>query len=408
MTTHHMFTAGVAPPHYGVPMRILHTSDWHLGRTLHGVDLTEHHSTYLDHLVDVVVSERPDAVLVAGDVYDRAIPALRAVELLSDALSRLAAHTQVILTPGNHDSATRLGFLSDALHERLVIQSQVSRSWRPITITGSGGDSALVYALPYLDPDHARPVMADALDDVHIHRSHEGVMTAALDLITRDRTTRPEHAASIVMAHAFVVGGEPSDSERDITVGGVQSVPSGVFAGHSYVALGHLHGPQRISMPDATVARYSGSPLAMSFSERNHVKSTVLVEIENGVTRTELLDAPVPRPLTDVTGTLEELLSPRFAEQRHHWVRAAVTDPLRPQQLNQRIREVFPHALVITHQPPATTRAANGPLDIAKVRSPHQVAHSFITDVTDHALTTAEDAVLATAIERAQATEGSR
>ncbi len=132
-----------------VTMRFLHTSDWHLGRTLHGVDLLEHQSAYLDHLVDVVRSEAVDAVLVAGDVYDRAIPPVAAVELLNETLVRLTELTHVVITPGNHDSATRLGFAAPLFRDRLVVRSRVENVGTPVEIPSADGESsALVYALP--------------------------------------------------------------------------------------------------------------------------------------------------------------------------------------------------------------------------------------------------------------------
>ncbi|WP_418605244.1 metallophosphoesterase family protein [Georgenia sp. SUBG003] len=115
-------------------MRILHTSDWHLGRTLHGVDLTDHHARFLDHLVELVRDERVDAVLVAGDVYDRAIPPVDSVELLSGTLARLTEHAHVVLTPGNHDSATRLGFGSAMFRDRLAVRSRISGVGEPVEL----------------------------------------------------------------------------------------------------------------------------------------------------------------------------------------------------------------------------------------------------------------------------------
>lgn len=163
-------------------MRILHTSDWHLGRTLHGHDLLEHQDAYLEHLVDLARDERVDAVLVAGDVYDRAIPPVRAVELLTDALERLSAVTRVVITPGNHDSATRLGFAAPLLRDRLTIRSRVADVARPVVLPGPDGE-LLVYGLPYLDPDMCRHELAEqgpAADDGTgvagiLARSHEEV-----------------------------------------------------------------------------------------------------------------------------------------------------------------------------------------------------------------------------------------
>ena len=146
-------------------MRILHTSDWHLGRTLHGVDLLSHQAAHLDHLVELTRSEGVDAVVVAGDVYDRAIPPVEAVALLSDAVARLAEHADVVLTPGNHDSAVRLGFGADVMRPGVHLRTRVPDVGTPVLVpphprsgTGEGEAPLLVYALPYLDPDACRHV----------------------------------------------------------------------------------------------------------------------------------------------------------------------------------------------------------------------------------------------------------
>ncbi len=291
-------------------MRILHTSDWHLGRTLHGVDLLEHQAAHLDHLVELTRSEAVDAVVVAGDVYDRAIPPVDAVSLLSEAVTRLAEHAHVVVTPGNHDSAVRLGFGDRLLRPGVHVRARLADVGAPVVLgprpgaAGGDGSPLLVYALPYLDPDTARHVLADAGDTPDapgtegwaaprrwpgsaraVPRGRHGaaLRRVAADLARR-RAADPEVRA-VVVGHAFVVGGLASDSERDIRVGGVDAVPAAAFAGRGadYVALGHLHGPQRVTVPDvggvSTVARYSGSPLAFSFSELHQRKSTALVDV---------------------------------------------------------------------------------------------------------------------------------
>lgn len=402
-------------------MRLLHTSDWHLGRTLHGIDLHQHQSAFLDHLVDVVRSEQVDAVLVAGDVYDRAIPPVAAVELLHDALVRLTEHTRVVVTPGNHDSATRLGFAAPLLRDRLVVRARVEDVGTPVEVPNLDGDrSALVYALPYLDPDMVRHRLAGPdLDDdgspVIPGRSHEAVATAAMRRIHEDLRVRRRagpRIPAVLMAHAFVVGGEPSESERDIRVGGVDSVPLGVLSGLDYLALGHLHGPQRIGREhDAAnrgpVARYCGSPLAFSFSEMHHTKSSALVTLDaDGVSGVQLVGTPQPRRLSEASGTLDELLTPAFDDQTQDWVRVFVTDTVRPSQLHARVKERFPHALIIQHRP-----VLRGVTDrmraITAAHDPVEVSVEFITDVSGGAPSNAEADVLRRAHEASLAGERS-
>lgn len=385
-------------------MRMLHTSDWHLGRTLHGVDLLGHQADFLDHLVEVVRAERVDAVVVAGDVYDRAVPPVEAVTLLSDVLARLTEHATVVLTSGNHDSATRLGFGAELMRERVRLRTRVARLHEPVEVA-----DVLVYGLPYLDPDTVRADLVETGPDgetVVPARSHEAVTTAAMQRVRRDAQGRAARRV-VVAAHAFVTGGEPSESERDIRVGGVDQVPAGVFAGVDYVALGHLHGPQRVPGPDGTVLRYSGSPLAYSFSEQHHTKSTVLVDLSGAEPRTALLSAPVPRRLADVTGPLDDLLGPAGDPHAGDWVRVTVTDAARPDDLYRRVRQRFPHALVVQHVPADPRPGPQRVTAVTPAQDPLDVCAQFLVHVTGRGPDDAERAVLHRAYEHVAAEERS-
>lgn len=385
----------------------MHTSDWHLGRTLHGVDMHEYQRAFVDHLVALVRERGVAAVLISGDVYDRAIPAVDTVRLFGDALARLSELATVIITPGNHDSAVRLGFGADLMRDSVRILAAVDEVQKPVLLD-DGQVSVAVYGIPYLDPETSRP----ALDDDPEHwpaRSHEGVLGAAMQRIRADlrsRTSANPDIRSVVMAHAFVVGGAPSDSERDLTVGGVDSVPSAVFDGVDYLALGHLHGPQQVTVPgSATVARYCGSPLAYSFSERTHRKSTVLVDLAPGASPVvELVEAPVPRPLTEIRGSLAHVLSPATDELVGHWVKVVVTDPAYPAAMHALVRERFDHLLQLTHEPPATERVGAAPV-VTEAMAPTQVAAEFVDFVTATPPTELEQDVIEQAYEavRAQA-----
>lgn len=400
-------------------MRILHTSDWHLGRTLHGVDLLGHQAAYLDHLVDVVRSEGVRAVVVSGDVYDRAVPPVEAVTLLGDALARIAEHAAVVVTPGNHDSAVRLGFGAPLLREGVHVRARVADVGRPVELADDDGTPVLVHALPYLDPDAVRRALYDGdADGELLPRSHEAVMAAAMrrvraDVARRSGGVRPR---CVVMAHAFVVGGAASESERDIRVGGVDAVPAGVFHGVDYVALGHLHGPQRIGFPggpgevtarsDDPVLQYSGSPLAYSFSEKDHRKATALVDVTGDGVRVELLPAPVPRRLSEVAGSLEDLLGAAGEPHRQDWVRVVVTDAARPADLYARVTERFPHALAVEHRP-ARAVAARSVAAVTAAHDPMEVAAEFVEHVTGAPASEAELAVLLRAYEDVLAAERS-
>lgn len=404
-------------------MRMLHTSDWHLGRTLHGVDLLGHQAAFLDHLVELVRAESVDAVVVAGDVYDRAVPPVEAVALLADALRRLSETAAVVVTPGNHDSAIRLGFGAELMRPGVHLRARVADVGVPVVLRDEHGPVA-VHALPYLDPDAVRTALAD--DGEPLARSHEAVVGAAMARVRRDLTARAgaasgvsgERVRSVVLAHAFVIGGLASESERDIRVGGVDAVPAGVFAGVDYVALGHLHGPQEISFPvpddvgpdgavRPPVLRYSGSPLAYSFSELRHRKSSVLVELgPDGVVGTSLVPAPVPRRLAEVTGTLGDLLGAAGDGHEDDWLRAVVTDPVRPPELHARLKARFPHLLVTEHRPPAGTARTRAAV-VTAAQDPVDVAAQFVEHVTGAAPSVEELAVLRAAYESVLAAERS-
>lgn len=407
-------------------MRILHTSDWHLGRTLHGVDLLTHQAAFLDHLVELARGEAADVVVVAGDVYDRAVPPVEAVQLLADALTRLAETAVVVVTPGNHDSAIRLGFAAPLLRPGIHLRARVADVGRPVLLADAHGPVA-IYPLPYLDPDTVRRALAtdDApgAPDASLPRSHEAVLTAAMQRVRADlagRSAASGPVRAVVAAHAFVVGGAASESERDIRVGGVDAVPAGVFAGVDYVALGHLHGPQAITFPpdgDAAstaastvrvpVLRYSGSPLAYSFSEMHQHKSTVVVDLgPGGVVGTELVPAPVPRRLAEVTGTLAELLGPAGEPHTDDWLRAVVTDPVRPPELHARLKARFAHLLLTEHRPPAGA-GRPGAAEVTASRDPVEVSAEFVAHVTGTAPSAAELAVLRAAYEAVLAADRS-
>ncbi|WP_144762470.1 exonuclease SbcCD subunit D [Curtobacterium sp. 9128] len=380
-------------------MRILHTGDWHLGRTLLGADLLEHQAAFLDHLVGVVVQRSVDLVVIAGDVYDRAIPPVDAVRMLSTVLERLAAVATVVVTPGNHDSAARLGFGSAVMNERVRILAEPTRVGDPVLVDDPDGQVA-VYGIPYLQPDMVRHALAPVPDEP-LARSHHAVVGAAMDRIRADLGRRPG-ARSVVVAHAFVGGAEPSDSEQDIRVGGVDRVAESAFDGVDYVALGHLHGPQRVGGSDRI--RYAGSPLAFSFGERNHTKSVTLVDLDaSGAVTVELLPTPVPRRLVDVRGTIDAIESGLGAEDADAWVRVAVTDTVHPERMYARVKDHFPHALAITHEPAdAPTHSASR--TVTATSDPVEVAADFVTFATGAAPSDDELLVLRDAYEAAAAT----
>ncbi|MEV8391109.1 MULTISPECIES: exonuclease SbcCD subunit D [unclassified Streptomyces] len=356
-------------------MRILHTSDWHLGRSFHRVSMLDAQAAFLDHLVATARDRAVDAVVVAGDVYDRAVPPLSAVELFDRALHRLAdAGVPTVMISGNHDSARRLGVLA-GLVERAGIHLRTDPAGcaTPVLLKDAHGEVAF-YGLPYLEPALVR-------DEFKVAKAHhETVLGAAMERVRADLAGRDAGTRSVVLAHAFVAGGAPSDSERDITVGGVAAVPTGIFDGVDYVALGHLHGAQTVTER----VRYAGSPLAYSFSETTHRKTMWLVELgPRGEIEAERIDCPVPRALARIRGTLDELLDdPRFARHESSWVEATLTDPVRPAEPMARLAERFPYTLSLVFDP---ERGDDDPLSSyarrLAGRTDQQIAEDFIAHV---------------------------
>lgn len=357
-------------------MRLLHTSDWHLGRSFHRVGMLAHQEAWVDHLLEVVEAEQVDLVIVAGDVYDRALPPVDAVRLADEALVRLAAsRARVVLTSGNHDSAQRLGFSSRLIDAAGVhLRTDPWRVREPVVLPDRFGDVA-VYGLPYLDP----VLWARAWD--LSEASHTAVLGAALAQVRADlaaRRARDPRTRSVVVGHAFVTGGEGSDSERDISVGGVSHVPLALFDDLDYVALGHLHGRHTLS----PTVRYSGSPLAYSFSEADHRKGSWLVELgPEGLASATFVDAPVPRRLARLRGTLEGLLAdPRLAAHEDAWVHATLTDDVRPAQAMDRLRRRFPHALTLAFDRPAPGLGSLRARD-THARTDHETVLDFVADL---------------------------
>jgi len=353
-------------------MRLLHTSDWHLGRSLHRADLRPAQETFLDHLVDTVRDERVDAVLVAGDVYDRAVPPVDAVQMCEEALSRLrAAGARVVLISGNHDSARRLGFGSSLFDVAGVhLRTRPEQVASPVIVADRHGEVA-VYGIPYLEA-------AGGL-------SHAGVLAEAVARI-------PAGGRRVVVSHSWVTGGAVCESERDISVGGAGQVPSSVFDGFSYVALGHLHGRQTL----AGHIRYSGSPLPYSFSEASHRKGSWLVELDGqGAARAELVPAPVYKRLNVLCDTLPELLSsPKYAEFENDFVSVTLTDPARPEGAMDALRARFPHVLVLAYAPAGAGPDARDYRSRVAGRDDLSVATEFVQHVRNTPATSGERALL--------------
>jgi len=451
-------------------MRILHTSDWHLGRTFGPVSLHADQEAFLDWLVGVVVAEDVDVVAVAGDLYDRAIPPTESVALLRETLERLVARrVRVVAIAGNHDGPERLAAY-DGLTDLagVVVRGGFVRAGAVTTLELDDGPLDVV-AVPYLDPvltppgwaadadadadadarpsgggahldrpvpsgsvapavadDAERPSPAGGAEPLTLldllaemesepaptgvvatvptapgsgpsgpagRRSHHGVLRQALARARAERRS----PRSLLVAHAFVSGGETSESERFLTVGGTAEVGIELFDGFDYVALGHLHRPQRVRAGLDTV-RYSGTPLPYSFSE-TQAKHVVLVDMaSDGTCEVRTLEVPLGRRVATVTGTIDELLAdPRHAGAEGSFVRAVLTDRGYVVDAKSRLQARFPHVVEVVPRPaPVADGEGRGPLDAGARRrlDPLEAALGFWRDATGEAPEEVERALL--------------
>jgi len=384
-------------------MRLLHTSDWHLGRSFHGIGMLDAQRAFIDQLVAFVREESIDVVLIAGDVYDRALPGVDVVGLLDDALVRLTgAGAEVVLTSGNHDSAIRLGFASRLL-ERGGVHLRTRLNELDVPVLFPLGDDAgneaapvlAIYGIPWLEP---RLVAGQLGVETASHFEVTRAATERIRADVRQRSqTRTVH--SVVLAHTFASGGISSDSERDLSIGGVGAVPLDLFDGFGYTALGHLHGRQELS----PAVRYSGSPLAYSFSEAKHRKGSWLVEVDAegiGGVREVLWDAP--RTLAVLRGKLDELLeSEDFAWAETAYCQITLTDEARPAQAMDRLRARFPDTLVLGFDPdgPGAAPKASYSSRLAEAEDDLSVCCGFLEHVRGRPASDAEAAVLAEALD---------
>lgn len=319
-------------------MRFVHTADWHLGRLFHGVHLTEDQAHVLDQLIELLKDVDAEALIVAGDVYDRAVPPVEAVRLLDDVLTRVVEDVgiPVVAIAGNHDGPDRLAFGSRMLRDRGVhVVGRVSAPPGVIRL-GDAHGPVRVHALPYAEPSLVREVTGD--ESLH---SHDAATRAVIESVERERGAR-----HVLVAHVFVAGSEVTDSERPLSVGGAGTVGSDAFSGFDYVALGHLHRPQQAGSPGI---RYSGSLMKYSFSEASQRKAVLVVDLDasGGIQVDEVALTP-RRDVRVLEGTLSHLLEgPPGGESRDDYVLARLTDREALFDPMGKLRAVYPNVMQV-------------------------------------------------------------
>ncbi|MEV4686006.1 exonuclease SbcCD subunit D [Microbacterium sp. LWH3-1.2] len=372
-------------------MRILHTSDWHIGRSFHGHATLDVLRGVLEELVIQVTERDVDLVIVAGDVFDSATPAAGAYTLLTDALRGLAdAGATVVVTSGNHDSAARLGFQAGLLRDSVHVITDPATVGTPITVDDEHGP-VHVYGIPYLEPVLLRGAWPGV-------RTQADVLARAMDLVRADAVARG--GRTIAVAHCFAAGVEPTPHlERDIQQGGLDIVPLSTFDGVDYMALGHIHGRQQLSPR----VRYSGAPLHYSFDEGHKPRGSWLIDLgadglgPDALGRVEWLPLPVPRAVTTLTATLDELLTDeRFATHADEWVRAEYTDPLPQRDPMRRLLARFPFCAEVRHVPVAA-RAGDARTYAERVRAARndaELVDAFLAHVREGEGASAREAEL--------------
>ncbi len=335
-----------------VGMKILHTSDWHIGRTFHGHSTLEALAEVLAALVVQVRENDVDVVVVAGDVFDSATPAAPAYTLLTDTLVALhATGAGVIVTSGNHDSAARLGFQARLLRDGIHVVTDPRTVGEPITIDDADGPVRF-FGIPYLEPAIVRQYWAgdsaaDAADGRPL-RTQAQTLAHAMGLVRAGMAEHP--GRSVVIAHCFAAGVDPTVGlEREIRQGGIDMVPVSVFDGADYVALGHIHGRQALTER----VRYAGAPLHYSFGEQHKPRGAWLVDLAaDGTVDAQWLELPVPRRLVTLTGSFDEILSAEnVAAHVDDWVCAVYTDDLPQTEPMRRLREKYPFCALVQHEP---------------------------------------------------------
>lgn len=378
-------------------MRFLHTSDWHLGRLFHGIHLTEDQAYILEQFLSLVREYRPDAIVIAGDIYDRAVPPVEAVELLNHILSQILLDYKIpiIMIAGNHDSGERLGFGSRLLAgQGLYVAGTLSGDMEPVILYDVHGP---VYFAPiaFAEPAYARACFA-----CPGILNHDQAMQAA---VQKAVAGIPAKTRSVAIAHAFILGGMESESERPLSVGGSGMVNSALFEPFSYTALGHLHNPQQAGNP---LIHYSGSLLKYSFAEASQKKSIHLVELDNA--GHAVIEKVLLSPRHDVRcleGYFENLLHNDDDAISKDYLSITLLDEVPILDAMGRLREKYPHVLALESPRFIKKGLLNGlPKDHRKL-SEKELFAAFFYQMTGKTMSSEEQLYLAEVIERVYSEE---
>ncbi|MYL48531.1 exonuclease subunit SbcD [Halobacillus litoralis] len=319
-------------------MKILHTGDWHLGKIVNYVHMTEDQRYILQQFVEIVKREEPDVIIIAGDLYDRSIPPKQAVELLNETLTTLINDYQVpvLAISGNHDSPDRLNFGSQMFRRQgLFLDTKLQKNREPVTLYDQDGPVHF-HLIPYVEPAE----VAYAFEDEQI-KTHQ----QAAEVLIRDIEERFNmEDRHVWIGHSFLAGGMESESEERLSmIGGSPYVDARLFKAFSYVALGHLHQPQRVT---EDYIRYSGSILKYSFSEVNHAKSVTLIDMNReGTCELEKIPLTPIRDFQVIEGYFEDLLTGEATKNTENYLHVRLLDDGQLVDPMGKLRKVYPNIL---------------------------------------------------------------
>lgn len=377
-------------------MRIIHTADWHIGKIVNQVHMIEDQAYILNEFIELVSAEKPDVVVIAGDVYDRSVPPVEAVELLDHVLTKILIDFKipVIIISGNHDSGDRVGFASEILKKNgLYIYGKIKTPVIPVKINDEYG-VVNFYPIPYCEPAEVRHLMQD--DSIHSHNEAMGAITNSI------RSSMSTNERNIIIAHGFVMGGMSSDSERPLSIGGSEYIDASVFNDFDYTALGHLHAPQKIG---SDKIRYSGSLLKYSFSEARQRKSISIVDMDgDGNVKIEKKALPVKRNMRVLTGDLHDILNPDVYKNTdtEDYVCVNLTDEGEIVEPMSKIRAVYPNVMKLVREPLKNKYSENAQSikKSYKNRNIFELFGEFYNYVTGNELTEDKKSIISDALEK--------
>lgn len=375
-------------------VRLLHTSDWHVGKTIRGISRADEHRAVFDEIIGITKDSDVDVVLVAGDLFETASPGPESERIVWSTLLQLAgAAAHVIVIAGNHDNPRRLDALADVFalgNVHLIAEPRRPEDGGVINIDFRSGEMLDVVALPFVSKRGV--VRADSLMELDAYEL-QGHYAERIDRLLSVLTdARRDDALQVVMAHGFVLGGGTAGGERPAHLADEYALPAQLFsAATNYVALGHLHRAQKI--PGATAIHYSGSPLQLDFGDPDAQKSVTLIDLKSGApARTTKVKLERGRRLRTLTGTLDEL---READTGDEWLRVRVTEARRPDLADQ-VRELLgPQCVDVLIDAPDEPAEQRRNLRVGK--TPHELFAAYLEDlnIDDPRLLAAFDELLA-------------